>query len=185
MSKRERMLLAVFGIVLVISAVWYFRGGDSGSKSLVNSVDAQYEPIPVENPLLRLDLLEGLHKVEYSGQHRNIFSEIAPPPQPTLAQKRAAEEAAKQAALNPPPPPPYVPPPVVVDVKFYGYVEDVKTGSRRAFFTNGDDVFIAGVGDTLENRLRVTRIGNDTVELEEISSQRHTTLPIEQIPGQS
>jgi hypothetical protein len=68
---------------------------------------------------------------------------------------------------------------VQVNLKFYGYVDDPRTGNRRAFFTNGDDIFIAGIGDTLENRLRVVRIGNDSVELEEISSQRHTTLAIE------
>jgi hypothetical protein len=70
--------------------------------------------------------------------------------------------------------------PVQVNLKFYGFVDDAHTGARRAFFTNGEDIFIAGIGDTLENRLRVTRIGNDTVELMEISSSRRTTLPIEQ-----
>jgi hypothetical protein len=69
---------------------------------------------------------------------------------------------------------------VQVDVKFYGYIDDPRTGARRAFFTNGEDIFIAGIGDMLENRLRVTKIGNDTVELMEVSSSRRTTIPIEQ-----
>jgi hypothetical protein len=183
MSKRERILLAVFAAVLAVSlSIYYLKGRSAGAADVANSAEGKYQPISVENPSLRLDLLEGLHKVEYSGQHRNIFSEIAPPPPLTAAQQRVLDQ--QKAAANGPPVP-AGPPPVIVDVKFYGYVEDVKTGNRRAFFTNGDDIFIAGVGDKIENRLRVTRIGNDTVELEEISTARHTTLPIEQIPGQS
>jgi hypothetical protein len=89
----------------------------------------------------------------------------------------------KRAAANAPPvmpPQPIQPPPVQVDVKFYGYIDDSRTGARRAFFTDGENIYIAGIGDMLENRLRVTKIGNDTVELMETSSSRRTTIPIEQ-----
>jgi len=177
MTKRERSLVSVLVALAAISGlIYYFNNRTTSSASSTVSVDGNYTPISVENPSLRLDLLEGLQHVEYKGSHRNIFSETPPPHVPT------PEEIKKAAANAPPvmPPQPAPPPAIVVNVKFYGYVDDARTGARRAFFTNGEDIFIAGIGDMLENRLRVTRIGNDTVELMEVSSSRRTTIPIEQ-----
>jgi len=177
MTKPERTRLTVLLVILAVSGTYaYFelRGG-SGAPAASASIGS-YKAIDVENPSLRLDLLEGAHKVEYQGTHRNIFSEIAPPPEPTPAEVKAQQEAQRIAAANRPPAPP---PPVQVNLKFYGYTDDPKTGNRRAFFTNGDDIFIVGIGDTLENRLRVVRIGNDSVDLEEMSTLRHAIVPIE------
>jgi len=177
MTKRERTLVAVLVVLAVVSGlIYYFNTRGSSSASSVISVDGDYKPIAVENPSLRMDLLEGLRHVQYTGSHRNIFSETPPPHIPTPDEIRKANANAPPVMPAPPPPPP----PVQVNLKFYGYVDDARTGARRAFFTNGEDIFIAGIGDTLENRLRVTRIGNDTVELMEISSSRRTTVPIEQ-----
>lgn len=177
MTKRERSLVGVLIVLAAISGlIYYFNTRTTSSASSAVSVDGNYTPIPIENPSLRMDLLEGLQHVEYKGSHRNIFSETPPPHVPT------PEEIKIRNANAPPivPAPPAPPPAIVVNVKFYGYVDDARTGARRAFFTNGEDIFIAGIGDMLENRLRVTKIGNDTVELMEVSSSRRTTIPIEQ-----
>ncbi len=175
MTKSERTRLGILLAVLAaVGAYSYFSSRDSTAGSAVVNFDGVYSPIDVENPSLRFDLLENAHKAEYTGTHRNIFSATLPPQPPTPAQLKAM-----QAANNPPVPsgPPPIPP-VVVDLKFYGYVDDPHKNIRRAFFTNGDEIYIAGVGDTLENRLRVVRIGNDSVELEEISTLRRTTVNI-------
>jgi hypothetical protein len=177
MTNRERNLVGLLVVLAAVSGLIYFLNnrGNSGASAAV-SVEGNYQPIAVENPSLRMDLLEGLRHVQYTGSHRNIFSETPPPHVETPEERKHREANAPPVMPGPPPPPP----PVQVDLKFYGYVDDSRTGARRAFFTNGEDIFIAGIGDTLENRLRVTRIGNDTVELMEISSSRRTTLPIEQ-----
>jgi hypothetical protein len=177
MTKRERSLVGLLVILAVVSGlIYYLNNRDTSSASGSVSVAGNYVPIAVENPSLQVDKLEALRHVEYSGSHRNIFSETPPPRIPT------PKEIADAKAHEPPPvvQVPLPPPPVQVDVKFYGYVDDARTGARRAFFTNGDDIFIAGIGDMLQNRLRVTRIGNDTVELMEVSSSRRVTIPIEQ-----
>jgi hypothetical protein len=176
MTNRERSLVWVLVVLAVASGlIYYFNNRGTSSASTVISAGGDYKPIAIENPSLRMDLLEGLQRVEYKGSHRNIFSEAPPPHVPT------AQEIAYNKAHEPPPivVQPVIPP-VQVNLKFYGYIDDTRTGARRAFFTNGEDIFIAGIGDTLENRLRVTRIGNDTVELMEVSSSRRTTIPIEQ-----
>jgi hypothetical protein len=177
MTKRERSLVGVLVVLAAISGlIYYFNARTSSSASAIVSIDGNYTPIAVENPSLRMDLLEGLQHVEYKGSHRNIFSETPPPHVATPKEIADARAHEPPPIVQPPPPPP----PITVNVKFYGYVDDPHTGARRAFFTNGEDIFIAGIGDMLENRLRVTRIGNDTVELMEVSSSRRTTIPIEQ-----
>lgn len=178
MTKPERTRLMLWLGILAVLIIIAYVVNSGGSKTITgSSAIGPYEPIAVENPNLRLDLIAGSQKVEYSGRHRNIFMETAPPPLVPAVQKPQALTPAQIAAQDPNYKPP--PPPIVVNYKFYGYVDDTHGGTRRAFFTNGEEVVIAGVGDTLENRLRVVRIGNDSVELEEISSLRHTTVNIE------
>jgi|SRR5579864_1128042 len=177
MTKRESSLVGILVVLAVVSGlIYYFNNRDTSSASTPISVEGDYKPIAIENPSLRMDLLEGLQHVQYTGSHRNIFSETPPPHVETPRERDERLKNAPPTGPSIPPPPP----PVSVNLKFYGYIDDPRTGARRAFFTNGEDIFIAGVGDTLENRLRVTRIGNDTVELMEVSSSRRTTVPIEQ-----
>ncbi len=174
MSRRNQYL--VLGALLVILAGAFYWNRDA-SPGLLGDVAAgeAVQPLRIENPSLHLDQLERIRKLEYSGTHRNIFSASLPPPPPSAA-------ANKPAVTGPPVPPP--PPPVDVSgITFFGMVTDAGSGRRRAFFTNGDDVFIAAEGDTLLNRLRVVRIGNNTVDVEEISSGRHATLTMEQPPN--
>ena len=91
----------------------------------------------------------------------------------------------------PPPPSAIVPPPVnaagptgpaplVIPATFYGFVTDAQTGMRRAFFTENENVYIVGVGETLLGRFRLVQIGNSSVEMEELSTGRRATLTMEE-----
>ena len=168
MSRRNQIYLLA-GLLAVLAAVIYFWLRPS-ELATVSSADEKFQPLNVENPSLRLDLLERIRKLDYSGTHRNIFSASRPAPPP-------AETKKDQPQVPPPPPPLQVP------FKFYGYATDPLTGKRRAFFTNGEEVFIAAEGEMLQNQYRVLRIGNTTVDVEEVSSGRRTTLTLEQAPG--
>ena len=70
--------------------------------------------------------------------------------------------------------------PLVVPATFYGYVTDQQTGMRRAFFMEGENVYVLGVGDVLLGRYRLVQIGNSSAELEEISTGRRATLTMEE-----
>lgn len=170
MSRRNQII--VLGVLLVILAVILYHSW-SGPSPLpaISAAEVKYQPLSVENPSLRLDLLEHIRKFEYSGRHRNIFSASLPPPPPPKV------DPTKAAQATPP-----GPPPLDVPVKFFGYAADPQTGYRRAFFTNGEDVFIVAEGETLLNRFRLLRIGNTTAEVEEIASGRRATLALEE-PG--
>ena len=173
MSRRNQiivlgLLFAVLGYRLYVA---YRPSENSGT---VSNVNGQFAPVDVDNPALRMDILQRFLNLEYKGVHRNIFSATLPPrPQPP-----------KQTPVNVAPAAPTGPPPLTVDAKYFGYVSDAGGSHRRAFFAvnNSEDVFIASEGDTLMGRFRVVKLTNTTADVEEVSSGRRATLILEE-PG--
>lgn len=175
-TKKTRYEAYVLAVLLVVAAVvWYAERAHEDVFTGVHAADdGKFEPLNVPDPSLRVDLLTHIQTSEYKGQHRNIFSEEPVPPPPSVI---AAQKAAQNIPVAPPPPPP-----LTVPATFYGIVTDPGTGRRRACFSNTDSVYILPEGGTLLNQFRVVKIGNNTVDLEEISSGRSTTLTLPQ-PG--
>jgi hypothetical protein len=175
MSRQfQYTLLAILLVVLALVVYrYYIKPPDNPGILLAND---NYTPLGIENPAVRLDLLQKIRSFEYSGRHRNIFSPSLPPP-PVQTPTGGGGKIQPPGPQQDP-----GPPPLVLPVKFFGYASDPRTGRRRAFFTDGDDVFIAGEGETLLSRFRVLRIGNSSVEVEEISSKRRTTAILEELP---
>ncbi len=173
MSRKTQIYLLVGLLLLLVIVVLVNRNTAPALTGV--AADEKFQPLNVEDPALRLDLLEKIHKQEYAGTHRNIFSITAPPP--------PVPQPGQPGYIPPAPPPvPAGPPPVVVPATFFGYAVTPRTGKRQAFFTNGDDVFVVEEGATLVNRFRLLKIGNNTADLEEISSGRRTTVNMEQPP---
>ena len=84
MTKRERSLVGVLVVLSAISGlIYYFNTRETSSAASTVSVDGNYTPIAVENPHIITERLEGLQHVEYTGSHRNIFSETPLPHVPT------------------------------------------------------------------------------------------------------
>jgi len=172
---RRRQIAALAILLLVFFYVIYRNNRSPEIAPVVSQAAESFRPISVENPALRLDLLERLRKSQYQGSHRNIFSLSAPPAAPP---PRAAPPTPPPVAAAPPPPEAQ---PLVVPATFYGYVTDARTGTRRAFFMEGDNVFVLAIGEVLMGRFRLLQIGNNTAELEEMASGRRATLAME--PG--
>jgi len=174
MSNRRRqiLLLSVLGVLFLYVI---YRGNHSSEIGpVVSSADEKFRPIAVDNPALRIDLLDRLKKLQYTGSHRNIFSATAPPP----------PAAARPAVTAPAPPPlptvPSGPAPLVVPATFYGYVADPQSGARRAFFMEGENVYVLAVGEVLLGRFRLVQISNNSAELEELTTGRRATLTMEE-----
>jgi hypothetical protein len=65
-------------------------------------------------------------------------------------------------------------------MKFYGYGVVPNGTSRRAFLSEGEDIFIVAEGDILLGRFRVIHIGNDRLEFEEISTGRRNFINLDE-----
>ncbi len=89
-----------------------------------------------------------------------------------------------------PPPPPEVakaeppkPPPPPIPLKFYGFVNPLKAGTKRAFFLEGDEIHVAAEGDIIKKRYKVVRIGVNSAVVEDTQFQHQQTLPLEEQVG--
>src|ERR1700735_3623216 len=175
MSRRTQIwILVPLAAVLVVVSLAN-RTQMPGLQGVMAS-DGKFQPLNVDEPQLRLDLLEKLQKLQYPpGSHRNIFSAVPLPVEPTLAEKARLEH---QYPTVPPPPPP----PVEVPAQFFGYASMRSSPRRLAFFLNGDDVIVVQEGSVFLTRFRLDKIGNDSADVEEISSGRHANVQMVQPP---
>jgi hypothetical protein len=176
---KQRIEISVLVGLLVVGALAYFfnRSQIAGGMPRV-SADAKFVPLSVQEPQLRIDLLAKLQKEESLSAHRNIFNATPPPPELTPAQRKEAERR------YPTVPVPTPPPPVQVPGEFFGYaVRPAPSGTRFGFFKNGDDVLVVAEGDKFLSNYRLIHIGNDSADVEEISSGRHARVAMVQPPA--
>lgn len=146
------------------------------------------------DPTLKLGLLARLRSVSVEGTGRSLFdfSGAPPPDAPKAAIAKvkpiipgAVNTAGfigpvqeKPAAAAPAPP---KPPPPPIPLKFYGFTTASKQGQgpKRAFFLEGEDIFVAGEGDLIKNRYKVLRIGVNSAVIEDTTHKHQQTLPLE------
>ena len=140
------------------------------------------------DPRLRLDLLAKVQAVELAPAERNLFmfgaaTPVAPVLDPgKIIPKTQAQIQAEQARLNPGPPAP--PPPPAITLKYYGYTAQRADGRKRAFFLDGDDIFVAAEGELIKKRYKVVRIGVTSVEVEDTQFNHTQMLPLaEEVAG--
>jgi hypothetical protein len=139
------------------------------------------------DPALRLDLLARLQQVKFTGGMRSLFefgqAAAAPPPKAPEA-KILPKQAARKFMGPLPPPPPEPPKPVFkpqappIPLRFFGYVTASRGGGRRAFFLEGEEIFVAGEGELVKKRYKVVRIGVNSVIMEDTQFEGQQTLPL-------
>lgn len=134
------------------------------------STSSSLDPTLDESAMLRTEDLV------YSGTGRNIFSATYTPPVviPTNVPK-ARPNAAQQAAVPTGPPPP--PPPPPINLKYFGTALRAN-GQRQAFLLNGEDVYLAGVGDIVARKYKIISVGATSVLVEDLQNQNMQALPL-------
>ena len=129
------------------------------------------EELAALDPTLRMDLLERTASINYQGSARNIFQFFTPPPPKPVANPIVA------APSQPPPPPPPPPPPAIA-LKFYGMASRQGSSEKKAFLTDGDEIFIGQEGDVVGKHYKIVRIGVNSLEWEDTTSHQHGQLPL-------
>jgi len=125
------------------------------------------------DPTLHPEWMAKAENTVYSGTSRNIFSKDSlPPVQESAAIEKpiASARTGLVATSGPPPPPP-------IDLKFYGFAKQ-QNGRKLVFLMNGEDIFIAGVGDIVNGRYKVIQVNTNSVVIEDLAYNNQQTLPL-------
>jgi hypothetical protein len=168
LTTREIVLL----VVLALGGqgyLWYVRSGSSplDFDTLVKD-DGAYAASAA--PVVELARLEGRSEV-YDPGGRNLFKYSKPPEDPDAAARRAAaaearrkaeeERQKRRQAQRNQPKIPATPQPPGIPLKFLGYFGP--KDDKIAVFEDGDELYIAQVGEILQEQFRVVEIKYETV----------------------
>ena len=172
--KQRTKLAMLFTLMLVAAGVFYFGGKGIPFSGKTSTFTAKnYAPLPVENPELRRWKIDASRRTAYQSSGRDLFSASLPP-----APVQRRPEPAPVAVIQPTPEPP--PPALPANMKFFGYGTVPNGTSKRAFLSDGEEVYIVGEGDTLLGRFRIVRIGNASLEFEELGSGRRNSTSLDE-----
>lgn len=175
-TKRQKETMALGALLAIAGLVWYGYWGKHpvGPGSLFAP---GYKFLNAEDYGKPVQQLREARETEYKSSGRNIF--VATPPAPPPAPVVAAPDPVR-APIGPMPPP--EPPPPVLGMKFFGLGTLPSNGPRRAFLLDGEEVRIVGEGDTIMNHLRITHIGNDRIEYEDVNTGKKSSTNLEMAP---
>ena len=177
-TKQKKEIIALAALLVVAAVVWYAYVGKGTETVTGVFFSGQYSPISAEDYGKPLRELADARATEYKASGRNIFIAAPPPPPPSPV---AVELPKPFTPVGPQPPPP--PPKPELGMKFFGLGTLPSPGPRRAFLQDGEDVHIVGEGDTVKNHIRITHIGNDRIEYEDINTGMKNTTNLELPPS--
>jgi hypothetical protein len=175
--KQKQQIIVLVVLVVVAALVWGFELHNRTPNTVTTSFIQNYTPLGENNPRIRWEELIHAQETEYKSNGRNPFSMIAPP---TADDLKIANDKIKNAPPPPPPPPPITTAQVPPNLKFFGYGTVPNGTPRRAFITDGEDIFIVSEGDTLLGRYRIIKVGNSNLEFQEISSGLPGTMQLDE-----
>lgn len=176
--KQKHQVIALVVLVVAAVLIWASELHKPTPATITASFIQDYKPLGEDNPQIHWTALDRAQKTGYQSSGRNPFSMVAlPPPEDPHKPKPSVVPPGPVVPLPPPPPTEAKLP---ANLKYFGY-GTVPTGTpRRAFITDGEEIFIVREGDTLLGRYRILKVGNANLEFQEISSGLHGSAPLEE-----
>lgn len=184
-NKRQVYLLAgLFAVIVVIALYMIFSGSSTPAKNNVaqkpaanqqraagqttNANGPAAEKLADDNinPELNLARLGESEAILYGGRGRNIFSADSVPleemEQPLKDARNNGPNSAPEVSV---PQRPTAPP---IDLKYFGYTQ-TRDKNLSAFFSRGDDIFIAHTGEIVDHRYKIGAITPNNVQVTDLS----------------
>jgi len=178
-QQTERIVLAA--LLVVAALTWYFYFGKSNVVTGGVATAEAYKPIDAQDYSIIFKEMGESQSTVYKPSGRNIFVPgAAPAPQQTAGPAEVKEVKPTHPFVGPQKPP--EPPPPVLSMKFFGYGALPTGGPRRAFLQDGEDIRIVQEGDTVQNHIRITHIGNDRIEYEDTVTGKKNSTNLEMPP---
>jgi hypothetical protein len=179
--ERIKQFLAVgLMLVAVLLIVRVYRKGEARSAQATDHERGAKSTATasLEDPTLRLDVLERAQAIEYHGEGKNIFREREQVeiPKVNVSPLLHNPKMPPQMAHSAPPAPP---PPMPINLTFYGFTH--RAGEKpMVFLTQGGDIWIASEGDVVKRQYKIIRITPSTVEVEDLLNNNRQTLRLKQ-----
>jgi len=158
------------------------QGGDWRPIVLNKRPEDRPDPKTID-PTIHWELFAKVQEVPAAGGSRNLFQFGQVPPKETAPTLVASAEPKVRPFVGPKPPPPPPqpappPPPPPIPLKFYGWSTTTSAGKRMGYFLDGEEILLAGEGDTLKRRYKIVRIGPSSALVEDIDAKRQQSVPL-------
>ncbi len=163
------------------------RGGEFEPIWQRSHEDEEFDPLEAD-PTLKTELLARVREMSFTGVERNIFQfttrkvKVAPPSPDLVKQAQDRQREFEQAQARSKSAAPAKPAPKRaprITWQYYGFASEAGVAVRRAFLLDGEDVLIAGEGDSLKRgRYKIVRIGLTSIVIEDTEFKEEQTLSL-------
>jgi len=182
-SRRTVILLGVLAASLLLAVLLRSGGGDPVAAPGTRPAVARQArrggaPEPVHQVvMLRSAELDDIQAEYQPGRDPFRFYQAPKPPPPPPPERQPRPVVNEQPKVEAPPPVPQGPQPPPIEVEYLG---SFGPQSRPiAVFTDGEEIFNVRLGDDIDGKFRVVRIGYESVDLAFVD---FPDVPAERLP---